>query len=300
MNRPNVFQFNDPIGFLKGYFAFLQLEEPEMTVRRWSAQMGFSSPKPLVSILRGSRILKLKDLDLILRGMDLSAAENRYLEALIMWSKERSPREKEVLQTLLNLLREGQLEGHASRTGQKVYEAEDQDLFSHWVDAAVISALRLKSTKNNLAKIRENLLWEPDGTQVDRSLDRVRNLGIVSETPEGITPRFDSVTTRSDRPHRGGRSYFFQVNRIAALAIELPYEQREFQCFSIPLKQSEIPAFKQLIRRMREEISSFSSEEGDTVYQFNLEMFPLLKPIEGRKDSSDAVRPLSTNTPHSP
>jgi uncharacterized protein (TIGR02147 family) len=280
MIRPNVFQFDDPLVFLKAFFNSLKVQEPELTIRRWAVRMGLSSPKPLVSIFQGKRGLTLKDLEFILRGLDLLPAEARYFEALVLMKKLKTPQEKRVLENLLHFKREAQTPVSRSSSDQKkiAFESTDDELFSHWVDAAVISALRLKSARSDLSLLRKHLLWETDRTQVDRSLEKIRRLGLLDDRQD--KPKYSSVTTRSDRPHSGARSYFAQINQIATEAIELPLDEREYQCFSIPARKAETPAFKQMVRRFRDEIASFSAEDGDIVLQFNLEMFPLMSPIQ--------------------
>jgi hypothetical protein len=41
------------------------------------------------------------------------------------------------------------------------------------------------------------------------------------------------------------------TSQIATRAVDLPQEERVFQCFSIPAQMSEIPVFKNLIRGFR-------------------------------------------------
>jgi uncharacterized protein (TIGR02147 family) len=281
--RPNIFQFNELVLFIKAYFENLREEMPEITVRRWAVQMGLSSPKPLIAILQDSRDFRMKDLDFLLKGMDLTATEIRYLETLLMLKKTKDAKEKSTLRFYLDLMKKAQFSLNPVQDKplreQTVFESNDEDLFSHWVDAALIAALQLKSTRADLNLLRENLLWEKDLAQVDRSLAKLKKQGLLDN--EKNTLKYDTITTRSERPHRGAKAYFAQINQLATEAIGLPLGEREFQCFSIPAHVAETPVFKQMIRKFREDITNLSNDDGNIVYQFNLEMFPLTKPMDG-------------------
>lgn len=285
MNRPSIYEFTDLALFLKSFFEYLRKEQPDFTIRRWAVQMGLSSPKPLVAVLQNTRELRMKDLEFLLKGLDLNSSETRFLELLLLIRKAKDPREKASLYFLLGALkkadRSSTVDSRTINRTQTTYEIEDDELFSHWLDAALISALQLKSARANLDLFRENLLWQTDTRQLDQSLEKLKKLGLL-DTGQGNAPKYDSITTRSDRHHKGAKTYFEQVNRLATEAIELPLREREFQCFSIPASVAETPQFKQMIRNFREEISGFSSEDGDIVYQFNIEMFPLTKPITAK------------------
>ena len=219
--KPDVFQFTDFTLFIKAYFEYLRLETPEFTIRRWAVRMGLSSPKPLIAVLQDARDLRMKDLGFLLKGLDLNSSETRFLECLLMLKKTRDPREKSTLRFYLDLIKKDQLSASPvqskSLPEQTIFESEDDDLFSHWVDAALIAALQLRSARADLSLFRENLLWEKDLGQVDRSLEKLKKQGLLNSEQENKL-KYDTITTRSERSHRGARAYFAQINRIATEA----------------------------------------------------------------------------------
>jgi uncharacterized protein (TIGR02147 family) len=284
MNRIDIYEFTDLTLFLRTVFDHFRVENPNFTVRQWAVRMGLSSPKPLVGILQETREPKFKDLDFLLKGLDLSTLETRFFEMLLILKKTKDSAEKSTLRFVLELAKKdlALTDPPTNVTLHTVFESLDDDLFSHWTDAAVLSAMELKSARADFQLLRENLLWEKDEKQIDRSLEKIRKLKLLDSDREN-SPKYEIITTKSDTLHRGARAYFKQVNAIATEAIELPMKQREFQCFSIPARFSETPRFKQMIRNFREDIQKLSTDDGDMIYQFNLEMFPLTKPmIAGR------------------
>jgi uncharacterized protein (TIGR02147 family) len=288
MNHPDISRYEDPLLYLKNHFQYLQTIDSTLTLRRWATRMAIS-PVLLASLFRGKKRLRIKDIDSITKGLDLSASEVRYLQALVLWQRATSDCEKQLFTRLLDSLR-----GDLSRDSMEsktptTYESEDPDLFSHWMDAAVMSAMRLKSVSKDLSNVRENFLWENDLNQVDRSLAKLQRLGFLEKTSAGgFQPKYDNIATRSDKFHRGARIYFAQMNKIATDAVELPFEKREFQCFSIPVCESDVHEFKEMLREFRAKVSAKADELGDTVYQFNFEMFPLTTPVVSR-----SANPLS-------
>lgn len=138
MKRPAIEEFKNSSAFVKSYYSFLCSRDSGHTVRRWAVQMGLTSPRPIVSVLRQGRGLRLKDLSFILKGMDLSPIEARYLKAVILWETARTPDEKQVIQIAMDSLA-GQLRGFSYNelrhsNPHSTYEAEDNDLFSSWLD----------------------------------------------------------------------------------------------------------------------------------------------------------------------
>jgi hypothetical protein len=75
-----------------------------MTARRWATRMGLDSPISVVSILRGKRELRLKELKPILKGLELSLEETRYLQTMVMWKRAKDPEEQALLKYFMDSL----------------------------------------------------------------------------------------------------------------------------------------------------------------------------------------------------
>jgi uncharacterized protein (TIGR02147 family) len=284
MRDLTIFDYKDPVLFLQAYFEKLKKHDPSFTIRRWSKRMGYSSPVVLFAIMNRKRAIKIRDLSSIFAGLELNPNESLYLRVLIMLAQADTREEKEILEIALEQLspQAARPVGAPSNVERKgtIHETEHDELFSHWTDAAVLSMLRLQEARQDIRVIRDNLLWESDPSQVERSYQKICRLGLLEKDSEGQSrPKYDDVVTKSDQKHVGARAYFSQVNEIAIRAIELPLAEREFQCFSLVIRKSDIAKFKQMIRDYRADISNQEAENGDTVYQFNFEMFPLSKPL---------------------
>jgi uncharacterized protein (TIGR02147 family) len=124
----------------------------------------------------------------------------------------------------------------------------------------------------------QNSLKEPVAlTSIQNSLKLLVNHQLLELVAPGKYRRCSDefITTTNDVAMSSTHPYYSQIISKAQSAIEMSVDEREFQFFSIGMKKENLSKAKEVMRKARAEIALFSDKQGDHVYQFNFNGFPL-------------------------
>jgi uncharacterized protein (TIGR02147 family) len=265
-HRPSPFTYGDPIAFLSDSHRSLRAKEPSLTLAKWAGRMGLRSPELLTLLLRRKKPLRLKHLGFLLKGLDLDASEQTYLKALVYRACARSAEEAELWDLLLARLNPGLAPRLEPAT----------ELFSHWLHAVVLTlgeTLSHVDEHSVLAALRAPATSE----EVRHAITTLQGFGLLQAGPDGrLRTTYQRVTSRNDVSHAGAKAYVRQVSALAAQAVSLPVQEREFQCFALAMNPDRLHLYKEIIRSFRSQMAQLSAREnGTTVYQVNFQMFPV-------------------------
>lgn len=278
----NIYDFKDPILYLEQLFIKEKEIDPKLSVRKWAHLLGIEAPELLMNVLKRKRKLPLSIATVISKALHHDETAKTYFEVMVKMDHENSLKEKQILDIVLSEVR--LLSG-------TVIEVEDQSIFSHWVHMAILSMSRLKGVKLSKEMIKTLLIDSVPEDQIDEAFERLMTQGLLSTDEKGsIKKTFDHTTSKNDAFKASPHPYFVQVSELSKRGAEEEASQREFQCFSLPVREEQIPEFKQMIRNFRSKMGSLASDEADQVYQVNLQFFPLTRKMEMKeKDLNSEV-----------
>ena len=127
----------------------------------------------------------------------------------------------------------------------------------------------------SLRQIQPNLNIE----DINNAIILLNSKGVITVNSEGeISNLYNRVTTKTGVKITDSHLYYEQVSDLAKTAATLDYsEQKEFQCFSTPLKREDLAQVQSLIRDLRNKVSKIAGDGSDAeeIYQINLQVFPL-------------------------
>ena len=159
-------------------------------------------------------------------------------------------------------------------------------LFADWYHLAILSLTKTKGAKADPRWIARRLGISVD--DANKALSRLLRLKIIETSPNfrQISQPFE-VT--SDIPSEAIRRYHKQNLELAASKIEtVALELRQYQSVALPLKPSQIPAFKKMIDQFLDrasESADSSLSASAEIYHLNVQLFPVSKPVSVTKDS---------------
>jgi uncharacterized protein (TIGR02147 family) len=218
-----------------------------------------------MDLLKKKRPMKLKYADQLALGLGLSESEKVYFKTLIQMEKA-ADEEKTYLEEVLKSLRP-----------QDEVVDKNGGVFSHWLNVVIFTLSQLHHFSMSLQEIKASLKQDVSLKTIEDSLNLLVEQKLLELTPEGNYRRcqMDFISTQNDVSMKTSHAYYSQIISKAQSAVKMGVEEREFQCFAIGMKKENLVKIKEVMRKARKDIASFSDEQGDHVYQFNLNGFPM-------------------------
>lgn len=269
MEKLAVYGYTDPRQFLLDSLSVKQSDDPKFSVRKWSKDMGLKNHSLLVMLLQGRRPLRIKHATFLSKGLRLSFSEQIYFQTLIQFANAESVEEKEHVALLLQDLNPGK--------DFSVREVDEFQVISHWIHMCILAMSEIKDFELNEQNIYKRLKKKVPINDIRAALRRLINLNLLKTNKVGkLVCTNNRVTTKDDVANDGVKEYHRQVIELAKEAISAPMDAREFQSFAMSIPKSKVGLAKQMIRQFRAKLSkAVSSEEGDEVYQTNIQFFQL-------------------------
>lgn len=280
MNFPknSIFNYTDFLSFIQSHYNHRKEVDKNFSLRTWAKEMELSSVSPLKEIINGRRKVKSKYADFLLKGLQLNEFEEIFFHTLIKLENCRDEAERKMFLTLLKDLTPTEI---LSRK-----ESDNQDIFSHWVYMAVLSMSKLKDFKLTEENICKTLKGDVDEEFIKLVLYKLINEGLLIKDDQGnLIKKYDVTTMKNDIKYKSVENYFHQVFDLAKNEISSPIDQREFQCFSMPIKAENIEIAKKMIRDFRYKLSLLGEENADEVFQMNMQFFPLTQHLDKENSS---------------
>lgn len=274
----NIFNYEDPVSYLEALVKSFQNNQQHFSIRKWAKSLGLNTPDVLISILKRKKNITMNLVEVLCASLMLDSTEKKYFEVMVKYSQCQSTQDKEILKLVLTEL--SQLKGN-------VKIVEDNSVFSHWVHMAILSLCRLPDVVCNKSTISTSLLNQVPDSIINESIERLLKLGLVEyDENENLTRNEHFTTSKNDVFSKSPHQYFKQVSELAIIGSDLPANEREFQCFSLPIHDSQIPLFKEMLRNFRGKVSAMSlNQPCNQVYQFNFQFFPLTKKLEAKNEA---------------
>lgn len=268
----SVFEFNDPREFLTSLFRERKEQSSELKVKDWAQELGLEQPKLLVRLLKGEKPLRPSHLSWLAPALGLDPRSALYFRLLVLRSSAKIPEAIETLNEALDSVR------RVHGVQQRAVHA-NQEVFGDWLCMAILSLIQIEPTLGSVDAIRSKLRFDVAAERVIHAVERLERAGLLRLVPgEGFELLQQAVSTPQDMPIQAVHQYYRQVNELAQESTQTPVLEREFQCFSVALPREDFGRIKELVRGWRQELAQLEQSKApksDTVYQANLQIFPL-------------------------
>jgi uncharacterized protein (TIGR02147 family) len=254
---------------------FKEAKAMDKATRELSEVWGFKSASEMIFVLKKKKWMKLDHVAQIAKAIGLSDKEALYWKVLLQFERAATENEKNLYQLFLNDLK--------GEDNHEVYKTIDNlAVISHWVHMAIINMTTLKNFAGTEKEIYDLLNGRVNLEEIREAMARLLSLQLLSYDEAGkLKATFTKLNTPNDVTIVGVHKYYEQVFNLAIDAIKVPTDKREFQTFSLPINKSTLPIAKNLIRDFRSQFVKAieQSENGDQVFQMNIQFFPLTDDI---------------------
>jgi len=285
---PAIWEFVEPIEFLKAQYHFRKEREPHFSFASWAEELGLKSRSFLRLVLIGKRSLTEDMSHLFIQNLKLNKSETTYFTHLVGLHRATQLQAKEFhSRELTKLRRKFQLKNHS------VVEVRPADLFE-FLSSYQIPRLQVLLTLSEVEKAPENLarLLKMKESEVSQHLATLQGLGLAEKNESG---KWNATENKIGTPDALGnialQSFHRKSLEESVQALTLPKESRRYQSLVMALTPGQ---FEELHHDLREVLNSYAQKfempvEGPKkVYQINLNIIPVSESID-RSNPSETV-----------
>lgn len=274
--KPDIFEFLDYRAFLGAYYEAAKANQPQFSYRYFSRRAGFASSNFLKLVIERQRNLSQDSVDKIAGALSLSADEHRFFSLLVTLDQDPSHEARHQALEQITAMRRF--------LDAKPIDSLLFEYLTHWYYVAIRELAARADFQADAAWIAQRICPKITQAQAQQALDTLLRLGLLTLRDDGSVDRGEPTL---DAGHEvsmvGAKSFHHQMLQQASWALDhLPSPARDFGAMTVCVPADALPALKSRIQQFREQLISFCDEldASTTVYQINIQLFPLSTPEE--------------------
>jgi uncharacterized protein (TIGR02147 family) len=244
---------------------------PSFSARAWAKKMGFANHSLLSLLMSGSRPIRVRHLDLILKGLDLNEEEENYFSALVGYHSSENDTERGIF--------EEKLVRYSNISPNVNLDIEKFKFISNWMHTAILEMTALHDFQQSPSWIANRIGRGISTKEVEGALQRLFALGLLEERDGKWKKTKNFLTIDPARASRAVREYHKQVIALAHDAVDSQNrEERILNSFTLTIDEDKLPQAEKIFEDFRKQITALLSKQGgDETYQCNLQLFRITK-----------------------
>lgn len=270
-NRPDIYKYLNYREYLKDYYTALKAIDKKFSYRYISQKVGSSSPSWLSDIIQGRINLTESYIPKVTTLLELGKKESRFFKLLV--SYDQAPLhdlKKEYLEKIL-----------ASRDIKvDILTQKKFDYFKNWYTPVIREYLMISNFNGadfkNLAKA---VLPKISEKEAKEAIGVLLSLDLIDEDEKGdLKPTQKTVTKDSSIASVYIPAYQKENLRLATESIErFKKDERNISSVTVSLSKAQYLHACSEISKLRETLLTMSNtaDETETVYQCNIQLFPV-------------------------
>jgi uncharacterized protein (TIGR02147 family) len=265
--------------FLRDRYLEKQAGDGKFT-HRVIGQVGGFDPGLFSKVIFGQRNISRKLIPGFCKAFGLIGDEAEYFKKLVFFNQAGTFEKKKA--SYEKLLAEG---------GRKVVPvARNQyEFYSDWRHSAIREILNYHPFRGDFKELGKLLHPAVGARAAKKSVALLERLGMIRRTRSGGYELADrQVTSGIETKSVEIDSFILQCMELAVAGLKrIPGNKRNFSTLTFSIPRDKIPALEDRIRAFRKDTSAWIRKQRgqDSVYQFNLQLFPMTSLKRRKKDA---------------
>jgi uncharacterized protein (TIGR02147 family) len=272
----SIFEFSDYHHFFKAFYQYGKAAKRFFSYRYLAKRSGVAASL-FIAVMRGDRKISPAMAKKYAAGMELTARETDYLQALVDFERAKTHAQKnDAFSRMIRLRGQSKI---------KFLDADQYEYFSRWYHCAIRELISLPFFKEDQSWIAATLQPAINAKMAGRSLKLLERLNLVQRDETGKLRVTDkAISSEYEMKTLSLRNFSLEMLDRARESLENALvEKREISGLTMGVSNECIERIKQRIRIFKEEIISMivdDKKEPASVYQMNFQFFPLIKPAD--------------------
>jgi uncharacterized protein (TIGR02147 family) len=224
----------------------------------------------LVKILQGKLHLTPQKIPAVAKLFGLDARSERFLEALVRFSKATGAQEISRRWDEIQAMKEVQA---------RELEQDQYEFYSTWLPTAVRGILSLGESDQTPKAIACRIVPQVDPSEVERTLSILSRLGLATrDDADRWALAHKHIRTGDLWREKTVRHFQIDTMRLASDALEtVPAKRRDISTLTLTLAEKDLPLLKERVAEFRRDLVRLAEESdpADSVYQVNVQVFPM-------------------------
>ena len=268
-----IYEFLDPIEFINRQFSLKKEVNPRFSLRSYAKLLGYENPSLLSSVLKGERKLGPELAEKIAQQLNLSSAEQKYFQLLILIKYAKNPTERMMYTDMLETSGPELVKTEFSVSIDSFRFIED------WYHTAILEMIELKDFRYDLGVIARRLGRGLNRELVENAINRLIRLELVEEskTKRFLKRKEGTFVLDKNIPSDAIKKHHDQFIQFARMAIfDQPVDQRDVRSSTITLKKKNYKKAAEILKNAHNELLELSCKgDGEDVYQICTQLFKL-------------------------
>ncbi len=272
MAMDSVYEYFDYQEFLRDYFDNRKQQHSWFSYRYFAVKVKMDHSN-LIKVLLGKRHISQRNALSIADFLQFTANEKEYFITLVQFNKSGDAKKSKALfEKLL---------GQKNITLQKI-EPHQYDYYREWYYTAVYSLLDYYEFRGNYSALAAELSPSITVQQAKESIALLEKLHFIRKDEEGRYVQVEKLITTGQKWHSLAVQKFQEdAIRLAIGSLKnQPRNVRDISTLTVTLSENDMETIREITEQYRKSIIKVIHESGpgDTVYQMNIQMFPLTRP----------------------
>jgi uncharacterized protein (TIGR02147 family) len=277
--QKSIFEHSDYRELLKDLFAAKKAKNKKFSYRYFARQAGFVSHSFLRFVMEGKSDLSLESIEKFIKGFKLNRDEAHFFKHLVLLNQAKTAAEQEI----------HAIEIFRSRGYRKIHPLKESQylLYSNWYFIPVREVVGFTDFKEDMNWIAECVIPPISPEQAQLAINELLNLGLITRNARGeLVQSNPSLSTPDEVISSSIAKWHREMMSRASESIDtIPREERDISAVTLSLPKESTREVKDLIQKFRKNLLELVSKEtaNNSVYQLNLQLFPLAHSVNKRK-----------------
>ena len=262
--------------FLAAHAQDMKRTHPEWSYGVWARRLGLRDTSSITKILNGDRDPGNQITEQLIAYFQFRDKEALYFRDLVRLSKIRKdPR--------LSVMLMEKMGKTFPNSDHRLLDEKTFAAISNWFYLPLREMVRMKSFTEESEKLAKRFQFKITPREIKQAIEAMLQLRLLKRNNAGALAVAEGrLSTTDDVASEAIKRYHEKMLENAKLAIRsVDMRDRELQAESIVIKTENMEQAKQMIREFREKFSrTFEEDEGNSVYQIQIQFFPLIKKQE--------------------
>jgi uncharacterized protein (TIGR02147 family) len=245
---------------------------------------GINSPSFLKQVIESKRNLTPLTINKFIVALKLTEKEAAYFRHLVLFNQAKSANEKQehyvVMLSMMHTVKELKL------------NALQHEYYNHWFVPVIRELVCLHDFSDDYKKIAETVIPPVQANDARFAVKLLKKLGMIEQLPDGSYRQKDAaIVSDSTIDRMAVRSFNREMLRKAEASLDtISVDLRQIYGMTLGISKECYDVLAAEMQAFRDRIVTIvnSDMKSDSVYQLNLQLFPLSKHLDNDKRMEEA------------
>jgi uncharacterized protein (TIGR02147 family) len=277
--KVNIFEYDNFRSYLKDSFEALKREDKKYSYRFFARLAGFKAHSFVKLVMEGQSDLSEDSIEKFAKALKLNKEEKFFFGNLVLLNQSKTaPEKQKYAQEVLR-----------SRTYKKLHPLVESQFtfYSKWYYSPIRELPCLPDFQEDPEWIAKKLNPNITPGEAKKAIEILLTLGLLTRDAQGTLVQSTPHITSTDEVSTSYVVNFHKefIKRAHDALDLIPLENREVSSVTFGISRETAKKIKEMIKEFRKELVAVASKDGvaETVYQLNLQLFPLIHEKEDPK-----------------